>query len=176
VRKRLIVGAIVVLVTGVAGYVISQQGHHGVEYHTQNYWAAFYGTHRLDLLRIRVTALMRRTVTWRAREERRERRLADHEARLIKLGYLEERSFDVFGNHPNKVVNRVTRQEGIMVRHRNRLGFWDEASFRLATTQNEIVRVTESGPFSVLVIAPKANMAEWEERIRRADRADSATK
>jgi hypothetical protein len=121
-------------------------------------------------------ALLGRPVTQAAREKRREKRLTAHETRLIKLGYLEQRTFDVFGNHPNSVVYRVTRQEGISACQRNTPVRATEASFRLATTQDEIVRVTESGAFSVLVVAPKTNMREWGERIRRADSVDTAIK
>jgi hypothetical protein len=130
----------------------------------------------LELLRAKLMALMDRPVTQTEHEQRRERQLAAHEARLIKLGYLELRTFDVFGSQPNSVVYRVIRQEGISACQRNTPVRASEPSFRLATQQDEIVRIAASGAFSVLVIAPKTNMREWEERIQRADRVDTAIK
>jgi hypothetical protein len=145
-----------------------------VKYHTQEYWDAFYERGRLQRLRDRVNVLLRLSVN-RKRAERREKRLAGHEGRLIELGALEERSFHVFGHHPDVVVDFLTRQPGVVDRQRALVT--SRPSFRLATTESgEIVRVASRGDFSVVVIAPKANMDDWEQRVWRADRVDSASK
>jgi len=176
VRKPLVTVAIGVIVIGTTAFVGSRVEVRGVNYHRRNYWTAFYESGSLERLRGKLLALLGRPVTQAAYEERREKRLRAHERQLIKLGYLEERTFDVFGNRPSSVVYRVTRQQDISACQRNTPVRATEASFRLATPQDEIVRITESGPFSVTVVAPKTNMREWEERIRRADRVDTAIK
>ena len=175
VRKRLLIGVIAAFGVVAGFYVCSQLLDRGVKYHTQEYWDAFYERGRLQRLRDKVTVLLRLSVNRVKRAERREKRLAGHEARLIELGALEERSFDVFGHHPDVVVDFLTRQPGIVDRQRALVT--SRPSFRLAMTESgEIVRVEAQGDFSVVVIAPKANMDDWEQRVWRADRVDSASK
>jgi hypothetical protein len=136
-------------------YVCSQLVDRGVKYHTQEYWDAFYERGRLQHLRDKVTVLLRLSVNRAKRAERREKPLAG-EARLIELGALEERSFDVFGHHPDVVVDFLTRQPGILDFQRALV--MSRRSFRLATTESgEILSGSRRGEIS----------ASWSLRPKR---------
>lgn len=171
-RKRIVIAAMAAVVIGVVvfGYSLYVRRENSVEYHQGEYWQAFHGPQYLERVRDRLAAFIATPVNPLAREERRERRLVAHEKRLIKLGYLQERRFEVWAREPELVVLLLSRPDGGNLVRRP-----VPAAVRFITSEsNEIVKVRTDGPFSVAIVAPATNMGKWEERLRRADRANNA--
>ena len=175
-RKRVDIGLLAVAVIAVVVYFCAQSAERTVQYQTRTYWNAFYNRGCSERVRDRLASWTGWPVNAKARAERRERRLAVCEQRLVKLGYLEERRLDIFGHHPDAVVYHVARQEGITV-PQMKMHSWGKPSFRLATESTDgIVRIATRGDFSVVVVAPKTSIDSWEETVRKADRVNTAVK
>jgi hypothetical protein len=95
-RKRLVIGAIALLVIGVAAYVLSQPQKGTVEWHKRNYLRAAK-TVRGQTLSARMSALyyrMRKTSPVEtATELDAEQRLRSSQRHLIQLGYFSQQRF-----------------------------------------------------------------------------------
>src|SRR5688572_25771289 len=104
-RKRLVIGAIAVVVIGVAAYFIWEPGKERIEFHKERYLRCAMSmshTNRETVIERNAPASLRLAM-WRFTERRRKH----HRGALIRLGYLAEVTLVPSNTATGTVMNRV---------------------------------------------------------------------
>jgi len=141
-RKWIVVG-LVALSFGLGAYLLSQPRHGTVVYHEKQLlkldnfsrfdsWLDEHGPERLQDLLVR----------------RRLKRIAFHADALVKLGYLEKRSFMISNSPPSRVASKI-----------------------LSSSQptTHINRIYSIGRDNITILGPPDEMPAWETLIRDAE-------
>jgi len=171
-RKRLVIGAIAVVVLGIAAWLwLSGTGTiGGLE---RKYSDAFYGRQWHENLRAKLEVFFGYTPRRDARFNRDNKRLDSCEKQLIKLGHFEERTF-VLSTSSAQVMSKIMAdwcKIGVTVRARGPASV--NAGMIMAKPdqgRTEFVTLREFDGYAIIVLAARRDMLQWEERIRRADR------
>ena len=145
-HKRIIIGLVAVVVIGVGGFVVMRPDRDSIEYHLRAYREAD------RKLTARETFLDELRDVWRKLRTQRVGRLGrlrnemnEHKAELIRLGYLEERTFSMTNRTFPDVAMAV--QKAVWKRGTN------VEFFGTATTDTNTLRV----------ITQKGMMPSWED-------------
>jgi hypothetical protein len=140
-RKRIVIGAIAVVVIGAGAYVFSQPKEGTVEWHKQ-------------ACESEARRIFKPTLFDRARRALdlppRPNRYREHRRALVNLGYLEERQF-ILTNKPAKVLPAL-RQWATNDLRQDRLWSMDVISNNILTVRAE-----------------RHSLPKWEEAVRRID-------
>jgi len=139
--RKWVVAGLVALAVGAGAYLLSQPRHGTVEYHEKQLlkldnlsrfdsWVDKRGPERLQALWVR----------------RRIKRITFHADALVKLGYLERRSFMISNSTPRNVVVKI-----------------------LSFSTTNINRIDSIGPDNITILGPPDQMPTWEMLIREAD-------
>ena len=144
-RKRIVIGIGALVVGGGIVVVVLRPWESQVEYHKREYFAARNGRF-LDHVRETWNRVVGQSTDYRERAARME----SHETALIKLGYLEERTFAV-SNRP---------AAGIAV---------EIGNFHPGIAKGRLWNVFHTSTNELAVVGVREDMPKWEELIRKAD-------
>jgi hypothetical protein len=157
VRKRIIIGLLAVVVSGVVAFFVSQPKKGSVEWHKREYLAAM--NHWMGRsLGDRVKQLSAKVFGVPGPELGRGRwsKVEFHRKALIEVGYLEERTFRLSNAVPKRVFAVVMKAAENVIPEERR---------GLVTIMSGGNRPTSP----VAIICPRQDTAKWEELIRKAD-------
>ena len=162
-RRRLIIGAIVAVVIGVAVYFLSQPKQGTVEWHKREYFSTLervYGQRLIDRVRqatYRKTgwAWVRPTQMLDHREQLRAK-IESHRAALVASGYIVEHKFPL--------TNVSAFKDTVLAKRPNQGGAWKRDTRPFLTC---VIKLSHEG--SVSVIGPPEDMGFWQNAIRQAD-------
>jgi hypothetical protein len=134
VRKRIIMGLLTVLVIGAGVYVVTRPNQDSIEYHIRAYKEADRRLTAPGTFLDEVRDVWRKLRTQRiGRKGRLRNEMNEHKEELIRLGYLEERTFSMTNRTFHEVA--VAVQKAVWKRGTN-LEF-----FGTATTETNTLRV-----------------------------------
>jgi hypothetical protein len=157
-RKRLVIGAIAVVVIGVAAYTLSQPKEGTVEWHKDRYLKARQDLERRTIRdcweRFYVRIRKPHTYQWRVISGDELRR---HQMALIKLGYLERKRVDVTNHLAGQLHSILAEGRELIPRERG--------PFAMLSAPPEITFPIEG----VEVVAPRQDMPLWNRLIYEAD-------
>jgi hypothetical protein len=146
VRKRIIIGLLAVVVIGVGGFVVVRPNPDSIEYHIRAYREADRKLTAPETFLDKIRDVWRKLRTKRmGRFARLRNEMNEHKAELIRLGYLEERTFSMTNRTFLDVATAV--QKAVWKRGTN-IEF-----FGTATTNTNTLRV----------ITRKGMMPSWED-------------
>jgi hypothetical protein len=153
-RKRIVIGLLAVVVIGVMAYFVSQpQPKRGsVEWHKREFVRARDGKPMMLRLRAAWDRFTSHGNKWRAADYwRRSEGMQSNRTALIRLGYLEERTFVVSNRPVNEVISNA----------------WFNAATNIDV---DFIRVnTRRGTNMIEVSTVRGDISKWEELIRNAD-------
>ena len=168
-RERVIIGVIASLVIGVAVYVASQPDEGTLEWHQQEYLRALEHLQgrtvraRLDRFYIKLRKSRDYRFLKGAAAD-----LQKHELALIRLGFLEAKTIRTGGALGARV--RSILDEGTACIPEGRLAFVQlSGSGSLFPPASAPISAGVSRIGLVRIVAPREDMAVWEELIRKAD-------
>lgn len=155
VRKRLIIGAVAVVVIGVAAYLVSQPKEGTVEWHKREYRRACERLYRNTLID-KVRAICGRVIRIGPRSTEKEPEIIrHHEQALIKARYFSERKF-ALTNDATDVMARL----GMLL-------------IKASTNLTGYPSVQWASISSIRVVGPAKDIPLWEEMVRQADVTES---
>jgi len=147
--KRLIIGAIVLMVIGVAAYFLSEPKQGSVEWHKREFLRAqHWGIAEEGIYRFGSRRWMS------ARIDEKTSRMTYHQNALIKFGYLEERPVVLYNRSVFDVLTNL-----IVILDTNAMEHLSEEFLDFQTPDTNVLRV----------IAIKRDIDTWEQLIRKAD-------
>ncbi len=153
-RKRIVIGLLAVVVIGVVAFVLTRPKRGTVEWHKREYVAAKSQLYSEGALIRR----LKRFVADHLGLPRAYDRMAEHEAALLRLGFLEERTVVVSNRAPSLLLldaMDIDRGGSLVDRFNNGERFLDL----------NIV----PGSNAIRVVTTRQDMRFWEEPIRNAD-------
>ena len=171
VRKRIIIGLLAIVVIGVVAFFVSRPKNESLEHLKGKYVEACSTRLKSDQWRYKWSRLWGEGKPWGTYYRHTRERVVSAERPLIKMNYLEARTFVISRRDPAAVGADII--EAWTVRFPNRtpvLSVLDTNNFALvALRQSEVIARLRTAGDKLLLVAPREDMPVWEELVRKAD-------